>query len=78
MYVVGTHQSNKESPIRAIKNRLANCISMNVKSQRSIDMPMLQDIYIAICTYRKIPKYLDTRKIKVIILKFESCYFTVE
>ena len=28
--------------------------------------------------YRKIPKYLDTQKIAIIILKFEQCGSTLE
>ena len=31
-----------------------------------------------VTNYRKIPKYSDSRKIDVIILKFEQCGFTIE
>ena len=37
-----------------------------------------QSLNLWIVNYRKIPKYLDTRKIDVIILKFESYDFTIE
>ena len=35
-------------------------------------------IFFYILGYRKDPKYSDTRKIDIIILKFEPCGFTVE
>ena len=37
-----------------------------------------QNFYNALCLYRKFPKYSDTQKIVVIILKFELCGSTIE